>query len=141
MSALRLDFQTVLSIRSIASNRELAIGKGRDGYLVVELTGHRVTAVTEVWVEVDAPGLVHFLAELGHLEQPWVGERTWSSIERDLDLSVSCTALGAVTFRVRIAGLSGAPEAWEVAVGIETEFGQLQRIGRDAMELLDARRP
>lgn len=128
----------MLTIHSTSSNRELCIRRGQGGYFIAELLGHCVTAVTEVWIDDDAPGLGRFLGDLGDLDRPWVGKREWTSLESDLVFTVTCTSLGAVTFNVRLSGLPGAPEEWHVAVGIETEFGQLSRIGQEAKGLLDA---
>jgi hypothetical protein len=128
----------VLSIHSTSSTRELCIRRGKGGNFIVELLGHRVNAVTEVWIADDAPSLGRFLADLGDLDRPWVGRREWASLENDLVLAVTCTALGAVNFNVQLSGLPGASEEWHVTVGIDTEFGQLSRIGQEAKGLLDA---
>ncbi len=127
----------MLSIHSTSSGRELCIRRGHDGYFLAELQGHHVTALAEVWIDDDPQSLGRFLSELGDLDHPWVGQREWSSLEGDLVFAITCTSLGAVTFNVQLAGFTGAPEEWHVAVGIETEFGQLTRIGLQAKELLD----
>jgi hypothetical protein len=115
----------------------LCIRRGKGAYFIVELSGHSVSAVTEVWIGDDAASLGCFLTELGDLERPWVGKRAWGSLENDIALGVTCSSLGVVNFEVRISGLPGAPEEWHVTVGIETELGQLPRIGLEAKGLTD----
>jgi hypothetical protein len=127
----------VLSIHSTSSNRELRIRRGKGAYFIVELSGHCVSAVTEVWIDDDAASLGCFLTELGDMARPWVGKREWGSLENDIAIGVTCSSLGVVNFNVRISGLPGAPEEWHVTVGVETELGQLSRIGQEAKGLTD----
>lgn len=129
----------MLCIHSTSSNRELRIRRGQGGYFIVEILGHRVSALTEVWIDEDAPHLGRFLAALGATESPWEGSREWKSLESDLEFSVTCTPLGNVTFDILLSGMPGAPEEWSVQVGLETEFGQLSRIANEAEELLNAK--
>ena len=120
---------SMISIRSCSSNRELKIRYGSDPYLQVELASFPVSAKVEVWVETgDAAGLQAFLADLGKQRRAWAGLREWQSLEGDFKLSASCTALGNVLFNVELRGLQGAPEEWAVNAGIEYELGQLERI-------------
>ena len=132
-------YRPMLSIHSTSSNRELHISRGQGGYVVVEIVGHRVTALTEVWIDDDAAHLGRFFVDLGENERPWKGTREWQSIEGDLKFSVTCNALGNVTFDIHLSGMPGAPEEWSVRVGLDTELGQLQRIGEEAGELLNSK--
>jgi Family of unknown function (DUF6228) len=129
----------VLSIHSTSSNRELRISRGDGGYFVVEIVGHRVTALTEVWTDDDAAHLGRFFVDLGNTERPWKSVREWQSLEGDLRFSVTCTSLGNVTFNICLSGMPGAPEEWSVRVGLDTELGQLQRIGDEAEELVKSK--
>ncbi len=129
----------MLAIHSSSSNRQLRIRPGQGGYFVVEIVSHRVTALTEVWIDDDAASLGRFFVNLGASERPWKGCREWQSLEGDLKFSVTCNALGNVTFDIHLSGMQGAPEEWSVKVGLETELGQLPRIGGEAAELLNAK--
>lgn len=129
----------MLSIHSTSSNRELRISKGQGGYFAVEIVGHRVTALTEVWIDDDAIHLGRFFVDLGANERPWKGTREWQSLEQDLKFFVTCNALGNVTFDIHLTGMPGAPEEWSVRVGLDTELGQLPRIGEEAADLLNAK--
>ena len=131
----------MLCIHSTSSNRELRMSRGQGGYFVVEIAGHRVTALTEIWIEDDAAHLERFFVDLGANERPWKGAREWESLEGDLNFSVTCNALGNVTFAIQLSGMPGAPEEWSVRVGLDTELGQLPRIGEEAEELLNAKKP
>lgn len=129
----------MLSIRSTSSNRELRIYRGQGGFFTVEILGHRVTALTEVWIDDDALYLGRFFVELGATVGPWKGTKEWHSPEDDLKFSVTCTPLGNVTFDIVLSDKPGAPEEWSVNVELETELGQLERIGREAVELVNAK--
>jgi hypothetical protein len=129
----------LLTIRSTSSNRALQIGEGGGNSIPVKLTGFPITAVTEVWAETgDVSALADFFVNLGKVRSPWQGTRTWESLEGDFRLSVTCSSLGAVTFQVQLRGLQGAPEEWHVESGIESEFGQLEQLAKDAEELRNA---
>jgi Family of unknown function (DUF6228) len=129
----------LLAVRSTNSNRALHIGGAIGSSIPVKLTGFPVTADTEVWFETgDVDALADFFAELGQMESPWQGARAWESLEGDFRLSVTCSSLGAVLLRVELRGLQGAPEEWHVEVGIETEFGQLEHMAKEAEGLRNA---
>ena len=133
-----MTMEPVITIRSTASNRVLQIGEPSGSFFPVKLTGYSVAANTQLWSEMDAPELAFFLTNLGEHRVPWKGALTWASLEGDLGLSVTCTALGSVTFQVELRGLPGAPEEWSVQVGIETGLGELERLAIEAKGLVDA---
>lgn len=127
----------LLTIRSSNSNRSLCIEAVTDSYLTAVLESHVLSGSVEVWVETgDVAGLARFFGELGELEAPWSGTRSWASLESDLELSATCTSLGAVTFQIGMRGLPGSPEEWQLEAGLETEFGQLSRLAAEAEGLL-----
>jgi hypothetical protein len=125
----------MISILSTASSRALHIGVCNGGYFPVALVGYPVEATTEVWNEPDSHGLATFLESLGAQQSPWVGDLNWSSLDGEITLSVRCTALGSVTFKVVLSGMLGAPEAWTVSAGLEAGFGDLERIALSAKGL------
>jgi len=112
--------------------RELVFSNHKGEYFRVEIKGFELTAFTDVWAYTDANGLNQFFHELGCLERPWQGQRTWASIEGEFSISATCTSLGNVTFCVALRGLQGAAEEWSVEAGLETEFGQLAKIAKNA---------
>ncbi len=122
----------MFSIHSTSSRRELIFSAHKDDYFHVELKGFDVSASADVYAYTDAQGLNNLFQELGHLEKPWQGQRSWASIEQDFSISATCTSLGNVTFNITLLGLQGAPEAWRVEVGLVTELGQLEQIAKDA---------
>lgn len=128
--------ETLLTIHSSNSSRTLLLEASAGSYLTARLEGHEVSGSVEVWVETgDVAGLADFFGDLGRLEKPWTGARSWGSLESDLSVSATCTSLGAVTFLVSMSGMPGAPEEWRLQAGIETEFGQLSRLATEAGEL------
>lgn len=127
----------MLTIRSSNSNRSLRIEAATDSYLTAVLESHVLLGVVEVWAETgDVASLAQFFGELGSLDAPWSGSRSWVSLESDLELSATCTSLGAVTFQIGMRGLPGSSEEWRLEAGLETEFGQLARLATEAEGLL-----
>jgi Family of unknown function (DUF6228) len=125
----------LINIRSTASNRVFQIGKLNGHSFPIALSGYPISVHTQLWTEMDAPELAAFFMTLGKQQTPWKSALTWSSLEGDLSLSVTCTALGCVTFQVELSGLLGAPEEWRIQAGIETGLGDLDRLAREAEEL------
>lgn len=123
----------LFSIHSASSSRELIFSNHKDEYFRVELVGD-VSAAIDVWAYTDAQGLCELFQELASFEIPWQGEKGWSSIEGEFNISASCSTLGDVLFKVRLYGMLGAPEEWRVSAGLATEFGQLQHIAKRAAE-------
>ncbi|SRR6266849_2135273 len=122
----------LLSIRSTSSKRELVLSGRQGDNFRAELSGFEVSAATSVWAYTDAMGLNKLFQEIGHVNKPWQGERKWASLEGEFSISATCTTLGNVTFRITMCGSQGAPEEWRVAVGLSTEFGQLEKIAKDS---------
>ena len=104
----------------------------KDDYFRVELKGNEISATTEVWATTDANGLNKLFQELGCLEKPWQGKRSWCSMEGDFSIEAVCTSLGNVTLRVTLVRLQGAPEEWRLEAGLTTDFGQLAQIAKQA---------
>ena len=101
-------------------------------YFTVELRGSSVQATHAVWAYTDAQGLASLFARLASYERPWSSDECWESIEGEFSLSATCSPLGEVSFSVRIRGLQGAPEEWQVSAALTTELGQLPRIAAGA---------
>lgn len=68
----------------------------------------------------------------------WEGERTWSSLEGDLDLSATHDGLGHIALEVRLRSGPYA-EDWLVRGTIWLDAGQLNAVARDAAALSSAR--
>jgi len=113
----------------------------QDEQLRVNLKGAEISASAHVSIFTDAGDLNRYFQELGKLERPWPGERSWASIEEDFLLSVTCTSLGIVAFRVELRGAQGAPEGWWVKAGILLELGQLPQIARKSNAFFSAAPP
>ncbi len=88
--------------------------------------------MVHVWESQYVSALNTFFQELAGFKTAWQGVRTWESLERELTLSATCSALGHVTFEVILRHLTGSPEDWQVEFGLETELGQLEKIAKGA---------
>lgn len=123
---------SLFSIHSSSSSRELVFQSRRGDYFQAVLKGN-VEVVADVYTHTDAQGLGRLFQELAAQEKPWKGEKGWQSIEGEFSISATCSSLGEVQLLVKLRGLTGAPEEWNVEVGLITEFGQLERIAKQAM--------
>jgi hypothetical protein len=120
------------SIRSSNSSRELIFSDAHEEGFNVAIQSAEVTASTGVWVYPDAQSLNELFQEIGSLTKPWKGDRQWVSIDKEFVLWVSCSALGHVTFTVELCGYMRLPEEWRVQVVLVQEFGQLEKIAKQA---------
>jgi Family of unknown function (DUF6228) len=120
------------SIKSSASDRELAFVEPRLDYFIVDLRGSGVRATRKVYAYTDAQGLSAFFSRLAAYERPWTTPEKWQSLEGEFAIEAACSKLGHVTFSVQIRGMFGGPEEWEVRLDLATELGQLRSIAADA---------
>lgn len=120
-----------LSICSTESDRELVLSRHQNERIRVELRGAAVSAYADIWVYTDASDLNSFIQELGQFERPWRDGRSWSSVEGDFSISVTCTSLGVVKLRIELRAAQGEPEEWEVKAGLVLELGQLPKIAKE----------
>jgi hypothetical protein len=74
-----------------------------------------------------ATRLSDFLLELSATEHPWHGERSWRSLEGDLELSAMCDALGHVTITVTLAPRPWQP-TWRSSATITHALGDLKTL-------------
>ena len=91
----------------------------------------------EVYAYTDARGLSDFFGELAACRRPWGETRSWESLEGEFALSAACSALGQVTFSIRIRDMLGGPEEWDVKARVVTELGALPTIAGHARLFFD----
>lgn len=64
----------------------------------------------------------------GNIAMIWptgLGQESWATLEREFQISASCSASGSVFFQVKFYGASGAAEEWQASAGIGFELGLL----------------
>jgi hypothetical protein len=66
----------------------------------------------------------------------WSGEKSWSSIEGDFQLTATSDSLGHVTIRCHLS--SGAPEGWSATVWLHAEAGNLEAIAANAVRFAES---
>jgi hypothetical protein len=125
------------SIKSNASDRELVFLSPRSDHFIVQLRGTALQASREVYAYTDARGLSDFFGELAAYRRPWGETRSWESLEGEFALSAACSALGQVTFAIRIRDMLGGPEEWDVKASVVTELGALPTIAGHARLFFD----
>ncbi|WP_423201070.1 DUF6228 family protein [Corticibacter populi] len=102
--------------------------KHRRQPFTIELKGFAVQVAHAVWAYTDATGLSDPFARLASYEGPWNGDGRREPIEGEFSLSARCSPLGEGLFSIRICGLQGAPEKWQVSAALATELGQLPKV-------------
>ena len=105
---------------------------------MVQLRGTALQVSREVYAYTNARGFSEFFGELAACRRPWIEIRGWESLEGEFALSAACSALGKVTFSVRIRETLGGPEEWEVKANVVTELGALRAIAARARLFFDA---
>ena len=121
----------MFSINSTLSSNELVFSSLKNEYFQVELKGE-VTGSIRVWAYTDIKELRGFFRALAKAKKPWEGKQSWVSIEEEFSISVTCSPLGKIVFKVSLWDSPGDPEEWKIQSGLVSEFGQLQRIGERA---------
>lgn len=122
----------LFNIHSVYSDRELIFRARTKQRLEVELRGHGLSAVIDVWLDTYLNGLNAFFQKLASFKQPWQDAHTWQSLEGEFSLSATCATLGQVTFLVKLRHIKGEPEDWDLEARLVTELGQLDKIAKDA---------
>ena len=122
----------MFSIHSVSSDRELSFISFDGEYFQVELSGRGIRATTSVWAGPALGTLDILFQDLAHLNGLWQDKRSWESLDGEFSISATCTPLGHIILTATFAGLPGAPEAWQVQAGLETELGQLKSIAENA---------
>jgi len=122
----------LFSIHSVSSDRELIFRHHLEKYFQVELKSASISLATDVWATAEYYELNTFFQQLASFKTPWQGTQSWGSFEREFEISATCTTLGQVIFLVKLSGLSGNAEEWQGQTGLETEFGQLEKIAWNA---------
>jgi len=78
------------SIKSNASDRELAFLRPRRDHFTAELRGSGVGAMREVYAYTNARGLAEFFSKLAAYERPWINVESWESLEGEFLLQAVC---------------------------------------------------
>ena len=85
----------------------------------------------EVWAYTDAYGFADLMEHLASYEKPWLGAKSWESIEGEFKFSATCSKLGQVTFELELSHY-GCAEEWLLKIQINSELGQLPKSAKSA---------
>jgi hypothetical protein len=124
--------ETLFSINSSSSSRELIFLSLQDDCFTVELVGAAVYATQSVSTYTDGHGLASLLGKIAAYERPWSAAESWESLEGDFSISATCSSLGNVTFSVYMCGMLSTPDEWKLSFKLITELGQLPQIATNA---------
>ena len=121
----------MISIKSNLSNRELRFLSRKGDYISIELLGDPSLS-HETYTYTDHVALVKFFEDFASIEKPWPGEKTWTSIEDDFSMRVTCSNLGQVKFEFKFWQRQGSDEESKTKVNLITELGMLSKISAQA---------
>lgn len=82
--------------------------------------------------------LADLLEQLAARNLSWGMPGSWHSLERDLEIDISCNHLGHVIFHIRLHRLTGL-EDWTMSIELYSELGRLSEIGEAARSFLTHR--
>jgi hypothetical protein len=106
--------------------------KQDDDYLIVRFTKGQLQITSTIY-ETQPGAIVELLGELAENWRGWSGDRTWQSVEGDLQLSCRHDGRGHVTCTVTLQALDGE---WRAEGDVILEAGQLDRLHAEASRAL-----
>jgi hypothetical protein len=136
---------TLFELRSNEAGSTLTIRPDRDepedeyeregDYWIAELTCGALRGSVRFY-DLRIDGVRQFFEGLAADWRGWEGERTWASLEGDIELAASHNKLGRVTVVVRLRNeqWSGVSR-WSAAADLVVDAGALDRIAREAAVL------
>jgi len=121
------------SIKSSQSDRELVFSQFDEDYFYVALKGRITGAIKVYGYAPHTHDLLQWFKMLGGNKKPWSNEIAWESLEGELRLSATCSALGEVSIYVALIDQQGADEESRIQTALVTELGQLPNISKSAI--------
>ena len=86
-----------------------------------------------------SPPMPEFFQDLAKNWKGWDGEKSWESLEGDLDIFASSDKLGHVTLTFRLGNANrGLDEDWVLVVKMSTEAGLLDDIASGCSDFFKA---
>ena len=127
----------MLIIKSNYSDQELYFSDLEENYFRAGVRGSVVTTDVKVYAPSDNNGVGDLFDELSKLNKPWIGEKTWQSIEGEFKISFACDDFGHVSIDLKFRNFTNfMNEIKETCVftSIEIDFGALHSIGGQAQK-------
>ena len=128
------------SIKSSQSDRELVFSQCDGENFYVALKGRIAGAIRVYAYAPHTHDLLQWFEVLGGNKKPWSNEITWESLEGELRISATCSALGEVSIYVALIDQQGADEESRIQTALVTELGQLPNISKNAIRFFSNER-
>lgn len=122
----------MLILHSIASDQQIRLHSLRDDEFTLEVTSNRLSASQHIYAGPDGNPPQYFFQELGEMRFPWTKPLVYESLDGDLTMIATCSALGIVTLQIEMRPNEGASDSWTLRASIRLELGMLPDIGREA---------
>ena len=108
---------------------------GSEEFWIAELSGHGVSARRRVYAYRPHGGFDGTFKEMSAAWRGWEGEKTWRSLESELQIVSTHDGLGHVKIAVELRMNSKAD--WRVRGVLVVEAGQLDGLAAEAEEFLN----
>ncbi|MDE3738588.1 DUF6228 family protein [Pseudomonas resinovorans] len=128
----------MLALHSVASDQQLRLHSLQDDEFILELAGNGLTASQRIYAGPDGNPPQYFFQELGAMLAPWTEPLVYESLDHDLTMIATCSALGIVTLQIEMRPNEGANDAWTLHTSIQLKLGKLPDIGRAAREFFQS---
>jgi hypothetical protein len=122
----------MLILHSVASDQQILIHSLQSDEFTLEVTGNRLSASQRIYAGPDSNPPQDFFQELGAMLTPWTKPLIYESLDADLTIIATCSALGIVTLQIEMRPNEGASDAWSLGTSIQLELGRLPEIAREA---------
>lgn len=130
--------QTSVHIKSVNTNAEVVFSDLDGEFVSVAVRGPGRSATKEVSLYTDPLGIANLLQSAANDWSGWDGTKTWSSLERDFKIELSCKRSGHVNLTVTLDSEMGGADPWFVRSTIGLEAGQLSHIAKLAARFFRA---
>jgi hypothetical protein len=125
------------TIKSVRSDADLTFVEHVGDHFNVAIRGSEVSGACRVWGYTDCENLVIFFDYFTQHERCPIPLCEWDSIEGDFSLAIHADKQGHIFFiEVKMRQCQGVEE-WQLTRIIETEFGQLPQIARNARDFFN----
>ena len=108
----------------------------RDDYLDIDFCSRHLSCQLSVWLhDGDRNSLAALFSEMAEDWRGWKADKKWISAEADLQLICCADRLGHISIEVEFSQQRSS-EPWFSTFTVTTEAGQLERLAREAHQVL-----
>ena len=126
-------------VRSPSSGGTAVLSYDGEETLHVSIKSAALCATKQVWLYTDGAELNSFFQMLGEKTASWRDVLSWQSVEQDFVISVTCSPLGQIDFKIILHEQCNGDESWHMQLVIRNDFSALPGIaGQSAIVFAEA---